>query len=173
MATPTTILEEALEAWTYAREGFLAELEGIPESRWDERSHPHARNVAELAQHVLESGLMMVGELTDPNGDFGRASPQEIMASHTGDVPETAAPAEWRSLLRSQLETGIRAFRDAGEVAILQNIRRFDGLTGTRLAWMHHGIAHEEYHRGQVALLARTMGLIPALTRMIYGDAAV
>jgi uncharacterized damage-inducible protein DinB len=173
MDTPTTILEEALEAWTWAREGFLAELDGIPESRWDERPHPHARSVAELAKHVLESGLMMVGELTDPNGDFRRSSPQEIMASHAGEVPESAAPAEWKALLRGQLESGVRAFRDVGEVAVLQEIRRFDGLMGTRLAWMHHGVAHEEYHRGQVALLARTMGLIPALTRMIYGDAAV
>ncbi len=173
MSTPTTILEEALEAWTYAREGLIAELEGIPDARWDERPHPHSRSVAELARHVLESGLMMVGELTDPDGDFRRASPEEIVRSHAGALPESASPGEWKARLREQLDEGVRAFRDVGEVAMLQAIRRFDGLPGTRLAWMHHGIAHEEYHRGQVALLARIMGLIPALTRLIHGDAAV
>ena len=46
---------------------------------------------------------------------------------------------------------------------------RFDGLEGTRLAWMHQGISHEEYHRGQLALFARLMGKVPALTRLIHG----
>jgi uncharacterized damage-inducible protein DinB len=52
---------------------------------------------------------------------------------------------------------------------MLQNIRRFDGQMGTRLAWMHHGISHEEYHRGQLALCARLLGRVPALTKRIMG----
>jgi uncharacterized damage-inducible protein DinB len=35
---------------------------------------------------------------------------------------------------------------------------------------MHHGIAHEEYHRGQLALYARLFGTTPALTQAIYGS---
>ena len=34
---------------------------------------------------------------------------------------------------------------------------------------MNHGIAHEEYHRGQLALYARLLGRVPALTRLIQG----
>jgi uncharacterized damage-inducible protein DinB len=34
---------------------------------------------------------------------------------------------------------------------------------------MHHGISHEEYHRGQLALYARLVGQVPALTRRILG----
>ena len=52
---------------------------------------------------------------------------------------------------------------------MLQLIRRFDGKMGTRLAWMHHGISHEEYHRGQLALYARLLGRVPALTQLIQG----
>jgi uncharacterized damage-inducible protein DinB len=37
---------------------------------------------------------------------------------------------------------------------------------------MNHGIAHEEYHRGQLAMYARIQGHVPALTRMIHGDDA-
>jgi uncharacterized damage-inducible protein DinB len=40
---------------------------------------------------------------------------------------------------------------------------------GTRLAWMQHGIAHEEYHRGQLATYARLTGRVPALTKRIMG----
>ncbi|MDZ7363128.1 MAG: hypothetical protein ONB46_20750 [candidate division KSB1 bacterium] len=50
---------------------------------------------------------------------------------------------------------------------MLQYITRFDGLKGTRLAWMNHGISHEEYHRGQLALYARLLGRVPALTQLI------
>jgi len=52
---------------------------------------------------------------------------------------------------------------------MLQWIRRFDGKPGTRLTWMNHGISHEEYHRGQLALYARLLGRVPALTRLIQG----
>jgi uncharacterized damage-inducible protein DinB len=48
-------------------------------------------------------------------------------------------------------------------------INRFDGKAGTRMAWMNHAIAHEEYHRGQLALYARLAGRVPALTQRIRG----
>jgi uncharacterized damage-inducible protein DinB len=50
---------------------------------------------------------------------------------------------------------------------MLPYITRFDGLKGTRLAWRNHGISHEEYHRGQLALYARLLGQVPALTQLI------
>jgi uncharacterized damage-inducible protein DinB len=72
------------------------------------------------------------------------------------------------ALARTRKE-GEAALRRAGELHMLQFIRRFDGKMGTRLAWMNHGIAHEEYHRGQIALYARLLGRIPALTKLIQG----
>jgi uncharacterized damage-inducible protein DinB len=34
---------------------------------------------------------------------------------------------------------------------------------------MNHGISHEEYHRGQLAVYARLVGRVPALTKRIQG----
>ncbi len=48
-------------------------------------------------------------------------------------------------------------------------IERFDGLEGTRLTWLNHGIAQEMYHRGQLATYARLLDLEPALTKVIRG----
>ena len=48
-----------------------------------------------------------------------------------------------------------------------KSITRFDGLKGTKLAWLDHAIAQEEYHRGQLALYERLMHIEPALTRHI------
>ena len=50
---------------------------------------------------------------------------------------------------------------------MLQQIRQFNGEPATRLVWMHHGVAHEEYRRLQLALYARLVGLVPALTQLI------
>ena len=63
----------------------------------------------------------------------------------------------------------MRRFRELGEEGVQQPITRFDGKKGTKLAWVHHGLAHEEYHRGQLAVYERLMGLEPALTRLIRG----
>ena len=52
---------------------------------------------------------------------------------------------------------------------MLQQIQQFDGTHATRLSWMHHGVSHEEYHRGQIALYARLVGKVPALTKLIQG----
>jgi uncharacterized damage-inducible protein DinB len=48
-------------------------------------------------------------------------------------------------------------------------MKRFDGELGTCLAWMHHGISQEMYHRGQLTLYARMLGIEPALTKRIRG----
>ena len=85
-------------------------------------------------------------------------------------VPVAETKEELLTLLRSTHEEGEAALRAAGEVMMLQRIRRFDGQYSTRLAWLWHLIDHESYHRGQIALYARQIGLVPALTRLIQGD---
>ena len=53
---------------------------------------------------------------------------------------------------------------------MLQQITQFNGQPATRLSWMTHGVAHEEYHRGQLCVYARMLGLVPALTKLIHGS---
>lgn len=72
--------------------------------------------------------------------------------------------------MRCTLETGVARFREAGELLVLQRITQFNGVPATRLSWMSHGVAHEEYHRGQLCVYARQLGLVPALTKLIHGS---
>ena len=126
--------------------------------------------MAEIAQHVVDTALMWCVELSNPDGDFTRMSFAEFMEAH--GTPAAKRPDDRSGLvrlLRSTHAAGARRLRRVGDVGILQTIRRFDGETGTRLAWLHHGIAHEEYHRGQLALYVRLLGRTPALTRLIAG----
>jgi uncharacterized damage-inducible protein DinB len=170
MAARTTLLDEALEAWMFARDGVLDELRNIPEKDLSFRPAPEARSALELVQHIIESGLMMAGELGRPDGDFRRKSYEGFLHEYGRGVRGWRSKAPLLAALRKTHADGEKKLRQAGELHMLQHIRRFDGEMGTRLAWMHHGTSHEEYHRGQLAMYARLMGRVPALTKRILGQ---
>ncbi|HKK08108.1 MAG TPA: DinB family protein [Gemmatimonadota bacterium] len=164
------LLEEALDAWTDARRGVIAELENIPAERYDFRPAEEVRSVAELACHIMEVSELMVGELTSPDTDFHRAPFPELVREHAAGVQGLTDRDGILEAMERTLERGRDRFREAGELHMLQLIERFDGERGTRMAWMHHGIAQEMYHRGQLCTYARLLGLVPALTKRIRGQ---
>ena len=166
----TSLFEEALDAWADARRGVIAEFRCVPAGQIDFRPADGAQSVAEIAQHIADTALMWCGELSDPAGDFTRKSfPAFIRQYGTPKKERPADKAGLVRLLRSTHAQGVRQLRETGEVGMLQTIRRFDGALWTRLAWLQHGIAHEEYHRGQLALYVRLLGKTPALTKLIEG----
>jgi uncharacterized damage-inducible protein DinB len=170
MAVPASILEEALEAWRDARQGVIDELKNIPADKLDFRPTPDTRTVRELARHILEVAMMMTGELPRPDTDVHRAPWPKLLRMHAAAAYRAKTKAQLLALLASQLRDGERKFRAAGELALHQFMTRFDGKPGTKLAWLYHGISHEEYHRSQLALYARLMGRVPALTKAIQGE---
>jgi uncharacterized damage-inducible protein DinB len=169
MSKRTTFLEEALEAWQDARVGVLNEAKNIPASRWDFRPTPEVKSVKQLVVHILEVAMMMTGELTRQDTNLKRAPWPKLLGMYAGPAYRAKTRGELLRLLKSQLKEGEKRFRDAGEYHMLQLIERFDGEKGTRLAWLHHGIAQEEYHRGQLTIYERLMGIEPALTKLIRG----
>lgn len=162
------LLEEALEGWEGVRRGVIGEVENLPPKALDFRPAEGTRTVAELVDHILESGLLMK-ELLRPDGDFRRAPYPKLLAQHRGDLPRGGTKRQLVARLKSTHREMDAAFRKAGELHMLQHIHRFDGLPGTRMAWFQHGIQHEYYHCGQLALIARLMGEVPALTKRIHG----
>lgn len=165
----STLLEEALEAWEDVRRGVLDEASVIPDGDHGWRPTEESRSVEELLRHILESGLMAVGELAREDGDFTRQPFPDFIQEYAGDLPGEPTPEELRDHLRMAYAEGAATLRARGDLHMLQKIRRFDGLRGTRLAWFNHHLAHEMYHRGQLALYARQMGHVPALTQRIQG----
>ena len=72
-------------------------------------------------------------------------------------------------MLRTTFDEGVAAFRKRGEKEMMKPIVQFNGEPASRLTWLNHAIAHAEYHRGQLALYARLLGRVPALTKLIEG----
>src|SRR5690349_2184618 len=131
--TLTSLLDEALEAWQYTRAGVISELKNFSEADLTHRPNPKSRTAAELAIHIVESGLMMAGELTRPDGSFRRKPYPQLIKEYAGALPSTGRKAELLALLKRSHVEGDRKFRAAGELFILQLITRFDGERGTRL----------------------------------------
>ena len=169
MSAYTTLLEEALEAWDGIRDGVIAEVENFTESELDFRPAPEMRSTTELVRHILESQLFAAGELTRSGGDFQRQEYTQLLAEYESGVNKLSGRSVLLAALRQTHESAREKFVAAGELHMLQFIRRFDGQLGTRLAWLYHASEHESYHRGQLALYARLVGKVPALTRLIYG----
>lgn len=169
MSATWSLLDEALEAWRDARQGFIDEARNIPAGRFEWRPTPEVRSVREQVVHVLEVAMMMVGELTRADTNFKRAPWPKLLKMYAAPAYAAQSRADLLRLLKTQLEDGERRFRKAGELHMLQLIERFDGEQGSRLAWLHHAIDQEMYHRGQIALYQRLLGIEPALTRHIRG----
>ena len=169
MTAPQSLLEETLEAWRDAREGIIAEVANLPANRMDWRPVEGVRTITELVQHILEVSMMMTGELTRADTDFARRPWPELLAMYAKPAYRAKTRAALVRLLADQMDDADEKFRAAGELQLYQFIRRFDGELGTKFTWLQHGIAQEMYHRGQLALYARLLGLVPALTQQIQG----
>jgi uncharacterized damage-inducible protein DinB len=165
-----TLLEELLEAWNYTRSGVIAEIENLPDERFMERPAGLQRSPLELANHIIESARLMSGELSRADADFLRKPYPQLLAEHSRPDDLTNSKTAAIEALRRSHHEGATQLAAAGEVQMLQLVRQFNGALATRLAWMHHGIAHEEYHRGQLAMYARLFGKTPALTMLIEGN---
>ncbi|UCC81459.1 MAG: DinB family protein [Gemmatimonadota bacterium] len=167
MTSYKSLLEETLEGWHDVRQGLIEEVENIPDDRFDFRPVAEVMSVTELVQHILEVALMMTGELTRTDTDFHRAPWPELLDLYAAPVKAATSKAELLDRLRTTIGEAEQRFLDVGELHMLQLITRFDGEQGTRLAWLQHGIAQEMYHRGQLVLYERLLGIEPALTRRI------
>ena len=164
-----SVLDETLEAWRGVRDGVIAEVRNVPGGDFEFQPSPKSRSVTQLVQHILEVAMMMTGELTRPDTNFHRAPWPKLLGLYAKPAYRAKTKAQLVRLLRTQQRDAERKFRGAGSLALYQFITRFDGQPGTKLAWLNHGIAHEEYHRGQLALYARLLGRVPALTQLIEG----
>ncbi len=164
------IFDELMEAWQYTRDGVIAEVENLPEARFGEPPPGLVRSALDLVNHIVESGRLMAGELSLADGDFRRKPYEVLIAEHLRAGDTATSKKEAVELLRRSHAEGDAMLRTAGAERLTQPIRQFNGAPATRLAWMSHGISHEEYHRGQIAIYARLLGEKPALTKLIEGE---
>ncbi len=165
----TNFLTESLSAWRHDRQGLIDEVENIRATKFDFRPTPEVRSVREVVQHILEVAMMMTGELTQPKPDFSRATYPEFLEMFSQSVYDAQTKKELIAMLEWQIADAVKCFKKVGEAAMFEPVTNFDGSKWTRMQWLHHGLAQEMYHRGQITTYERLMGLEPALTKNIRG----
>jgi uncharacterized damage-inducible protein DinB len=165
----TNFLTESLSAWRHDRQGLIDEVENIRATKFDFRPTPEVRSVRELVQHILEVAMMMTGELTQPKPDFSRATYPAFLEMYSQSVYDAQTKKELITMLEWQIDDAVKRFKKVGEAAMFELVTNFDGSKWTRMQWLHHGLAQEMYHRGQITTYERLMGLEPALTTRIRG----
>src|SRR6266496_3962946 len=119
MTARTTLLEEALEAWRFTRGGVIDELRNLPDKDLSFRPGPESRSALELVQHVIESGLMMAGELSRPDGDFQRKSYEGFLHEYGRGVSSWRSKVTLVAALRKTHADGEKKIRQAGELRLL------------------------------------------------------
>ncbi len=165
----TAFLTESLTAWRGERAGLIEEIQNVRATKFDFRPTPDVRSVREMIQHILEVAMMMTAELTQPEPDFSRASFPEFLEMYSASVYDAQTKKELIAMLESQIDDAVKRFKKVGEEKMFGPVTNFDGSKWSRMQWLHHGIAQEMYHRGQIVTYERLMGLEPALTRKIRG----
>lgn len=158
-------LEETLDEWYTVRKGFIAEVKNIPPARFSFRPTLESRSALEMVQHVLENAITAAEELLREDANMHRAPFDQIVTSYSPSIALADNKEKLIDLLVEQYRDADQRFRQKGELYMMQTVTLHDGKQRTRLSILEQGISHEMYHRGQMALSARLLGIEPALTR--------
>lgn len=157
-------MDRLIEGWKEVRAGFIEEVSQIPDDQFSFRATPDTRSVAELLQHVVESQKLLIGESCRPDTNLMRQSFADHIKEYAAEVAAVQDKNGLLELMRSSMETSEACIRAGGE-KLKETMRRFDGKEMSKLDFLNFAVAHEMYHRGQLTVYLRLIGIEPALTR--------
>jgi uncharacterized damage-inducible protein DinB len=152
--------EEFLMQWRDTREGLIEEVERVPEDRLNFCATTEARSILAILQHVVESERALVGEICRDDTDLRRL----FTRPPDGEVTEAITKAAMLSLLHSSLRASSEKIAQFGTTKLDNLMTRFDGQQVRKIAMLNFTLAHEMYHRGQLTVYQRLLGIEPALT---------
>ena len=157
-------IDMLVDTWKEFRKGLIAEVEQIPEDKFDFRATPETRSIAELLQHIVEVQKMLIGEASRADANLRRQSFADHVKEYAPDVNSVTDKNGLLELLRSSMEVceaSIRSHADLME----GSMGGIDGKLTPKLKVINFAISHEMYHRGQLTVFERLLSLEPALTR--------
>jgi uncharacterized damage-inducible protein DinB len=157
-------LDRLIETWREVRAGLIKEASQVPENQFSYRPAPESRTVAEILQHIVEAQKMIVGETSRPDPNLMRQSFADHIKEYAPEVGAISDKNGLLELLRSSMETSEATLRSS-YVDLNYTMRRFDQKEVSKLEFLNSAIAHEMYHRGQLTVYERLLGVEPALTQ--------
>lgn len=157
-------IDRLIESWSEVRAGLIKEVSQVPEDQFSFRATPETRSVAELLQHIVEAQKMLVGEAFRVETNLMRQSFADHIKEYAREVAAVTDKNGLLELLRSSMETSEASIRGCGD-GLQQTMQRFDRKEVSKSDFLNFAIAHEMYHRGQLTVYERLLGVEPALTK--------
>jgi uncharacterized damage-inducible protein DinB len=158
-------VEAVCEQWQDVRNGLIKEVELIPAEQMGFKPAPESRTAIELLHHIIEIQRVLAGEMCRDNTNFQRGFPA-LIADFSGSTKEATTKEAVLALLPSSLEESTAMIVSFGDENFEQGMTRFDGKQCTKLEMLNFTVAHEMYHRGQLTVYERLLGIEPALTQL-------
>ena len=152
-----------LGLWKNTREGFIKEIERVPEDQLSFRATPETRSILELTHHVIGSGKFFVGETCQPDTNLMRRPFNEHIKAYGEGVDNVTDKTGLIDLLRSTMADAEKCLVEYGD-KLNEPMTGLDGRQTTKLAFLMFGMSHEMYHRGQLTVFERLLNVEPALT---------
>jgi len=113
---------------------------------------------------LVESQKFLVGEACRPDTNLMRKSFAENINDYAPDVRNVNDKDAIIQMLQSAMDDCEKLLR-ANVDELKNSMKRFDGKEMTKLGFMSFAIAHEMYHRGQLTVYVRLLGIEPMLTQ--------
>jgi uncharacterized damage-inducible protein DinB len=165
-------VENIIASWKEVRSGLIDEAAQIPAEQFEFQAAPDMRSVAKLLQHVIQSQKFLIGEACRPDTNLLRQPFADQIKHYAPGVSDVNGKDGLLNLLRASMdEAGAKLLAAADELRKMMT--RFDGKEMSKLAFVSFAIAHEMYHRGQLTVYERLLGIEPALTqrfRKAFGE---
>jgi len=165
MSNSNTLLDELLRDWYDIRRGLIKELNSIPAVRMSFRPTLETRSFLDLAQHVLQYSIATMEELLREETNFQRATFDQLISLYAPNIHRADSQEKAVNILVEQYQDATERITRCGELHMMQLAIRTDGKKASRLSILQNEIAHEMYHRGQLTVYMRLLGLTPALTK--------
>jgi len=165
-------IDEICEGWQDVRSGLIKEVELIPADQFGFRPADGSRSALEILQHIVEAERVICGEICRDDTNLMRAPFLELIARYAGQAKEADTKDAILELLSGSLDETTQRIREFGDEKLEQTMTRFDGKQLRKRVMLNFIISHEMYHRGQVTVYQRLLGVEPALTKFFKQLAA-
>jgi uncharacterized damage-inducible protein DinB len=159
-------IDSLITFWREVRSGLIKEVEQIPEEQFSFRASPETRSISELVQHVIEAQKFLVGEACRAESNLMRQSFGDHLKEYASDVSTVTEKTGLVSLLGTTMDEAEACLRASSD-RLGETIIGFDGKPNHKPDFLNFVISHEMYHRGQLTVYERLLGIEPQLTQRL------
>jgi uncharacterized damage-inducible protein DinB len=157
-------LDNLIDTWREVRSGLIDEMSLIPEDRFSFKATSDTRSIEEVLKHIIGAQKVLVSEMCRSDTNLRREPVPGMLKRYAPELETAGGKAGLIDLLGKSMDWAADTLRSYGIDALQEPTQRFDGKTTTKFYFLNFMMAHEMYHRGQLTVFERLLGIEPALT---------